>query len=374
MDKNLLKKIVIKIGSSSLSSIDKGLNHKNIRNLVKEIAWLLASNIKVILVTSGAISMGLYICDKKRKPTKLSELQYLASIGQIELMQAYKKQFNKVLPGYHLGQILLTNEDLISRERYLNAKNALNELLRNSAIPVVNENDTVAYDEIQFGDNDLLASTVANLIEADLLVLFTDQDGLYDKDPTKFSNARLIECINADDEQLKQLAVSSKSSSGIGSGGIKSKILAAQTASRSGTSTVIAKGVSKNFFQKLFDNQISCTTIVAHKKNITARQKWMVDNTKPKGILYLDPGAVNALKIKKKSLLPVGVIKLTGNFFRGDLLSCLDKDGVEIARGLSNFSSEDAKKIIGKKVKTFSDDLENRIDENLIHRDNMVIT
>ena len=169
------------------------------------------------------------------------------------------------------------------------------------------------------------------------------------------------------------MAVSSKSSSGIGSGGIKSKILAAQTASRSGTSTVIAKGVSKNFFQKLFDNQISCTTIVAQKKNITARQKWMVDNTKPKGILYLDPGAVNALKIKKKSLLPVGVIKLTGNFFRGDLLSCLDKDGVEIARGLSNFSSEDAKKIIGKKVKTFSDDLENRIDENLIHRDNLVI-
>ena len=373
MDKNLLKKVVIKIGSSSLSSIDKGLNHKNIRNLVKEIAWLLASNIKVILVTSGAISMGLYICDKTRRPTKLSELQYLASIGQIELMQAYKKQFNKVLPGYHLGQILLTNEDLVSRERYLNAKNALNELLRNSAIPVVNENDTVAYDEIQFGDNDVLASTVANLIEADLLVLFTDQDGLYDKDPTKFSNAKLIECINVDDEQLKQLAVSSKSSSGIGSGGIKSKILAAQTASRSGASTVIAKGVSKNFFQKLFDNQISCTTIVAQKKNITARQKWMIDNTKPKGILYLDSGAVNALKIKKKSLLPVGVIKLTGNFFRGDLLSCLDQDGVEVARGLSNFSSEDAKKIIGKKAKTFSDDLENRIDENIIHRDNLVI-
>ena len=373
MDKNLLKKVVIKIGSSSLSSIDKGLNHKNIRNLVKEIAWLLASNIKVILVTSGAISMGLYICDKTRRPTKLSELQYLASIGQIELMQAYKKQFNKVLPGYHLGQILLTNEDLVSRERYLNAKNALNELLRNSAIPVVNENDTVAYDEIQFGDNDVLASTVANLIEADLLVLFTDQDGLYDKDPTKFSNAKLIECINADDEQLKQLAISSKSSSGIGSGGIKSKILAAQTASRSGASTIIAKGVDKNFFQKLFDNQISCTTIVAQKKNITARQKWMIDNTKPKGILYLDSGAVNALKIKKKSLLPVGVIKLTGNFFRGDLLSCLDQDGVEVARGLSNFSSEDAKKIIGKKAKTFSDDLENRIDENLIHRDNLVI-
>lgn len=373
MDKNLLKKVVVKIGSSSLSSIDKGLNHKNIRNLVKEIAWLLASNIKVILVTSGAISMGLHVCHKTRRPTKLSELQYLASIGQIELMQAYKKQFNKVLPGYHLGQILLTNEDLVSRERYLNAKNALNELLRNSAIPVVNENDTVAYDEIQFGDNDVLASTVANLIEADLLVLFTDQDGLYDKDPTKFSNAKLIECINVDDEQLKQLAVSSKSSSGIGSGGIKSKILAAQTASRSGASTVIAKGVSKNFFQKLFDNQISCTTIVAQKKNITARQKWMIDNTKPKGIVYLDSGAVNALKIKKKSLLPVGVIKLTGNFFRGDLLSCLDQDGVEVARGLSNFSSEDAKKIIGKKARTFSDDLENRIDENLIHRDNLVI-
>jgi len=129
----------------------------------------------------------------------------------------------------------------------------------------------------------------------------------------------------------------------------------------------------KIFFQKLFDNQISCTTIVAQKKNITARQKWMIDNTKPKGILYLDSGAVNALKIKKKSLLPVGVIKLTGNFFRGDLLSCLDQDGVEVARGLSNFSSEDAKKIIGKKAKTFSDDLENRIDENLIHRDNLVI-
>ena len=131
--------------------------------------------------------------------------------------------------------------------------------------------------------------------------------------------------------------------------------------------------MSKNFFQKLFDNQISCTTIVAQKKNITARQKWMIDNTKPKGVLYLDSGAVNALKIKKKSLLPVGVIKLTGNFFRGDLLSCLDQDGVEVARGLSNFSSEDAKKIIGKKAKTFSDDLENRIDENLIHRDNLVI-
>jgi glutamate 5-kinase len=368
-----IKKIVIKIGSSSISSLDKGLNRTNLKNLVTGINLLISEGKQVILVSSGAISLGLFIDGKKRKPSKLSKLQYAASIGQIELMQAYKKTFQSLNKNINIAQILLTSDDLIARERYLNAKNTIQELIDHKALPIVNENDTVSYKEIQFGDNDLLAATVSNLIEADLLVIFTDQKGLYDADPTKNKNAKLIAEISIDDQRLSVLASSKQSSSGIGSGGIRSKIIAAETASRGGAATVIAKGVSKSFFQSFSDDQIEGTLINPGAAKIKAKQKWMIDNSKSRGILTLDAGAVIALKNHKKSLLPVGVLKLEGNFVRGDLLKCIDVDGKEVARGLSNFSSEDAKKIIGKRLAGQNFELENKIDDNLIHRDNMVI-
>ena len=370
---NKIKKIVIKIGSSSISSIQNGLNQSNINILVNEINWLKQHGVKVVLFSSGAISMGLHVSGKQRRPAKLAQLQSLAAIGQIELIQAYKKLFHKKNKDIQIGQVLLTNDDLVSRERYLNAKNALDELLNSGAVPIVNENDTVAYDEIQFGDNDILASRVANLIQADLLVIFTDQNGLYDKDPSKHTDAKLIEKIQSDDPFLEDISQNTSSSSGIGSGGIRSKILAAKTAARGGTSTIIGKGMLKNFFKDLFDNNLQMTIISPNRKKINAKQTWMIDNSKPKGQLFLDDGAIKALLENKKSLLPVGVKSFSGNFQRGDLISCMNQDGVEVARGLSNFSSVDVERIMGQKTDCINQPLENIFEENLIHRNNLVI-
>ena len=358
---NKIKKIVIKIGSSSISSIQNGFNQSNINILVNEINWLKQHGVKVALVSSGAISMGLHVSGKQRRPAKLAQLQSLAAIGQIELMQAYKKLFHKKNKNIQIGQVLLTNDDLVSRERYLNAKNALDELLNSGAVPIVNENDTVAYDEIQFGDNDILASRVANLIQADLLVIFTDQNGLYDKDPSKHTDAKLIEKIQSDDPFLEDISQNTSSSSGIGSG------------ARGGTSTIIGKGMLKNFFKDLFDNNLQMTIISPNQKKINAKQTWMIDNSKPKGQLFLDDGAIKALIENKKSLLPVGVKSFSGNFQRGDLLSCMNQDGVEVARGLSNFSSVDVEKIMGQKTDCLNQSLKNMFEENLIHRNNLVI-
>lgn len=375
MNLKSIKRVVIKIGSSSITNMDNGLNRQNLQNLAHEVNWLKSKGKQVVIVSSGAISLGLYLSGKKNKPKKLSKLQHMASVGQIELMQTYKKIIYRKT-GSLVAQVLLTSDDLNSRERFLNAKNTLNEIIKSSAVPIINENDTVAYDEIQFGDNDLLAAMVTNLVEAELLVLFTDQDGVFDSDPNLANKKiNLIDKIKSDDSFLTKISRNSSSTSVIGKGGIKSKILAAKSAAKSGANTIIAKGVKKNFFQDLFEknSKFKKTIIFSTKEKLSAKKKWMIDNSKIKGKLVIDSGAVEAIINNKKSLLPIGVISFNGNFKRGDLLSCYNLKKQEVARGLSNFSSSEMKKIIGKQTKDVHSELNNQIDDNLIHRDNLVI-
>jgi glutamate 5-kinase len=370
---NKIKRVVIKIGSSSISSLEGGMNRVNLNNIVNEINYLHKKNIEAVLVSSGAVSLGLHLRGLKKRPSRLSELQSMASVGQIELIKSYQKNLSK--KGISAGQILLTNDDLENRKRYLNAKDTLNELLKRKIVPIINENDSVSFDEIKFGDNDFLASAVSNLLQADLLVLFTDQEGIYEDDPRINKKALLIKEINVADALLQQIKNNITNKTEIGSGGIRSKILAAEFAAKQGTTTVVAKGVRKNFFSNLIDNNKSIgTRIISNHVKLNAKKNWVSQHLKSKGEVFIDSGAVKALTIDNKSLLPVGVKKINGNFKRGDLIICRSLDGKEVARGLSNYSSEDAMMIIGLSNTEIKKILKYDLNESLIHRDNLVIT
>jgi len=362
------KKIVIKVGTSTITNND-GFDKEFLVKLSSEVTSWIDSGIGVVIVSSGAIFAGLKKLKIKAKPKGLSELQAAAAVGQMDLAQAYKDVFmqnNKIA-----AQVLLTHEDLSDRKRYLNARSTINNLITSGVVPIINENDTVSTEEIQFGDNDNLAAMVANLIEADYLLLLTDQEGLFSDDPTIDINASLIEKAFTDDKKLDSLA--KKTSSTYGKGGMVTKIEAARRASLSGTHTIIANGKINETFFKLFNNKPIGTFLESRIEKKIAKKKWLADNLRSCGRLMLDEGASIAILDKGKSLLPIGVLEIEGRFDRGEVVSCIDTKGMEIAKGLVNYSSVETKKICG----ISSDEIESILgfvnEVNIIHRDNLVV-
>jgi len=364
------KRCVIKIGSALLTNDGLGLNREGIHHWVEQMVQLRNNGIEVVLVSSGAVAEGMSRLGWKKRPHALHELQATAAIGQMGLVQAYESEFSK--HGLHTAQVLLTHDDMSNRKRYLNARSTLKTLLGLKTIPVVNENDTVAFEEIKFGDNDTLAALVANLIEADHLVILTDQTGLYDRDPRSHSDAKLVELANAGDVTLDNM-VSDKGGA-LGRGGMLTKLRAARMAARSGTNTVICAGREQNILPRLFAGEAIGTYLYAEQSQVTARKQWLAGHLQIHGRLYLDAGACKVLKEKGSSLLAVGIRRVEGHFQRGEVVACMDENGREIGRGLVNYNSQEVTKLLGQSSDKIESILGYVDEEELIHRDNMIVT
>ncbi|MBX2880878.1 MAG: glutamate 5-kinase [Granulosicoccus sp.] len=363
------KRWVVKVGSSLLTDNGTGLDHDIIEHWTKQISELLDKGREVVLVSSGSIAAGVARLKLTERPTRVDQLQAAAAVGQMGLIRAYESGFER--DGRLTAQILLTHEDLANRRRYLNARGTLSTLLKHGVVPVVNENDTVTTDEIRLGDNDTLAAQVANLIDAEVLVLLTDQEGLFDKDPRHHKDARLMERANASDP--KTLALAGPAGSAIGSGGMRTKVLAADRAAQTGTTTIIADGRAPKVLLRLSDGEPIGTMLTSSQRPRDARKRWLADHLRAKGTLVIDDGACQVLKTKGSSLLAVGVTACHGEFSRGELVSCTNQDGCEVARGLINYSSSDARKVIGRSSDTFEQVLGYAGEPELVHRDNMVV-
>jgi glutamate 5-kinase len=371
MNKLLTKsrRIVVKVGSSLLTNHGAGLDMDAIGNWAKQIAELRASGREVLLVSSGAIAEGMQRLGWKKRPSAVYELQAAAAVGQMGLVQAYESCFRQ--HRMHAAQVLLTHADLTDRERYLNARSTLRTLLDLGIVPIINENDTVVTDEIKFGDNDTLAALVANLIEADVLVILTDQDGLHTADPRKHAGATLISVAQAGDAKLEIMA--GGAGSHIGRGGMLTKILAAKRAARSGAHTVIASGNESDVLPRLLQGESIGTLLTASALALDARKQWLADHLQVSGRISLDAGAVRVLRNEGKSLLAVGVTQVEGEFQRGAVVAILDNDGCDIARGLINYSAAEARRIKGKSSKDIESILGYVDEPELIHRDNLVL-
>ena len=364
------KRWVIKIGSSLLTNDGQGLAVDAIDSWVEQMAALQKAGHQVLLVSSGAVAEGVARLGWKQRPHALHELQAAAAVGQMGLVQAYESRFQKY--GLHTAQVLLTHEDLSNRQRYLNARSTLCTLLGLGVIPIVNENDTVTTEEIRLGDNDTLAALVANLVEANLLVLLTDQAGLLDSDPRSNPDAGLIREAQAGDIQLETVAAGSGGA--LGRGGMLTKVRAAARAARSGTLTLIASGKEEKVLQRIAANETLGTRLYPASEPCTARKQWLAGQLQVRGRLLLDAGAVKVLRSAGSSLLPVGVTRVEGDFDRGDLVQCLDPEGNEVARGLVNYNAAESEKIIGQPSSEI-EALLGYVDETeLIHRDNLVLT
>jgi glutamate 5-kinase len=363
------KRVVIKIGSSLLTKGGRGLDTSSIAGWVSQMVGLKKQAIDVVLVSSGSVAEGMSRLGLKIRPKTLHELQAAAAVGQMGLVRVFDDNFQQ--HGLHAAQVLLTHDDLTDRQRYLNARSTLLTLLNFGVVPVINENDTVATEEIRFGDNDTLAALVANLVEADLLIILTDQKGLYTGDPGVYPDAELIPQISVNDNRLEKMAGESRS--GLGRGGMYTKVKAARLASRSGAATVIAAGVVDSVIIKVISGEGIGTHFVPDIEPLLARKRWLAGQLQVKGKLVLDAGAVKVLKSNGKSLLAVGVKSVSGRFERGELVSCVDEIGLEIARGLVNYGKADAELIIGKSSAEFEKILGYADDSELIHRDNMVL-
>ncbi len=363
------KRIVVKVGSSLVTNQGAGLDLSALGNWARQIAALNANGHEVVLVSSGAIAEGMQRLGWKKRPTSIHELQAAAAVGQMGLVQAYESCFRK--HDLHAAQVLLTHADLADRERYLNARTTLTTLLALRVIPIINENDTVVTDEIKFGDNDTLGALVTNLIEADVLIILTDQIGLYTADPRKDPSATLVREALAGDAKLESMAGGAGSS--IGRGGMITKILAAKRAARSGAHTVIASGHERDVLLRLLKGESIGTLLTAPALTLAARKQWLADHLQVTGKLVLDAGAIKALRSEGKSLLPIGVKSVLGEFERGALVACVGEDGNEIARGLTNYNAEEARLIATHPSKEIETLLGYGGDTEIIHRDNLVL-
>ncbi len=363
------KRWVVKIGSALLTNEGRGLNQAGIAAWVEQMAALRQRGVEIVLVSSGAVAEGVSRLGWNKRPHALHELQAAAAVGQMGLVQTYESSFQRF--GLHTAQVLLTHDDLSNRHRYLNARSALRTLLDLGVVPVVNENDTVVTDEIRFGDNDTLGALVANLIEAELLVILTDQQGLCDKDPREHPDAKLIHETSVARPDLESMA--SGKGGALGRGGMLTKVRAARLAARSGSATVIAAGREVNVLLKVRDGEQIGTLFIPDTEPLLARKQWIAGHLQLRGRLTLDAGAVKVLREAGKSLLPVGVKAISGDFGRGEMVSCVDENGIEVARGLVNYSAQETRKIQGQPSHRI-EALLGYVDESeLIHRDNLVL-
>ena len=362
-------RIVVKVGSSLVTAEGRGLDHAALSRWAEQIAALSAQGREVVLVSSGAIAEGIARLGWKKRPKAVNELQAAAAVGQMGLVQAYESIFRT--HGLHAAQVLLTHEDLADRTRYLNARTTLRTLLELRVVPIINENDTVATDEIRLGDNDTLGALVTNLIEADCLIILTDQPGLYTADPRRHPEATLVMEAHAGDPELEHMAGGAGSS--VGTGGMLTKILAAKRAARSGAHTVICSGREERVLLRLAAGEAIGSQLVARQAPLAARRQWLADHLQLRGGVVLDAGAVRALREEGKSLLPVGVKGVTGEFERGEVVAVVDPSGREVARGLTNYSASEARRIAGKSSSAIEAELGYMDEPELIHRDNLVV-
>lgn len=362
------RRLVVKVGSALVTNNGAGLAIDRLAEWARQIAALRGTGHEVLLVSSGAIAAGMQRLGWRARPHAMNELQAAAAVGQMGLAQAYETCFSQY--GLKTAQILLTHEDLADRLRYLNARSTLVTLMELGVVPVINENDTVVTDEIKFGDNDTLGALVANLVEADALVILTDQQGLYTADPRQDASATLVREHRADDPTLEGMA--GGAGSGISKGGMITKVRAAQRAARSGAHTLIASGHEPDVLLRLAQGEALGTLLFASATPLAARKQWLADHLQLAGSLILDAGAAKALQTGK-SLLPVGVTRVEGEFERGSVVACRERDGREIARGLINYSSSEARRIAGRPSAEI-EALLGYVDEpELIHRDNLVL-
>lgn len=360
---------VIKVGSSLITDDGRGLNLNAIHEWSEQIAALREAGKELVIVSSGAVAEGMARLGWRKRPQALHELQAAAALGQMGLVRAYEYHLQR--HGIHSAQVLLTHEDLANRARYLNARSTLRTLLNLNAVPVVNENDTVATDEIRFGDNDTLAALVTNLVEAQLLVILTDQAGLFERDPRRHPDARLIDMAPATDPALERFA--GPSASDIGRGGMVTKLQAARRAARSGAATLIACGRETRILQRIANGESIGTLLLPSDEPLAARKQWLANQLRVSGTLWLDAGAARVLRERGSSLLAIGVTDVQGVFARGEMVTCLDASGCEIARGLINYGADETRRILGRPSDEIKSALGYVAEPELIHRDNLVL-
>ncbi|MDO6354041.1 glutamate 5-kinase [Caloramator sp. CAR-1] len=358
------KRIVVKVGTSTLTYSNGLPNYDAMEKLIRQLANAKNKGYEIVLVTSGAIGVGMAKLKLKQRPKTIPEKQACAAVGQGLLMHLYEKIFSEYC--INVAQILLTREDVNDRQRFLNARNLMFELIKSDIVPIINENDAVAVDEIKIGDNDNLSALVAMLSDADLLVILSDIDGLYDKDPNIYEDAKLISTVKKINDNILKMAGDSKTK--IGTGGMVTKIQAAKIATSSGIPMIIAKGSLDGVITRILNGEEIGTIFLSNKKPLSCKRGWIAFAKKPKGEIYIDDGAVKALVEDNKSLLSPGIKKIEGNFLKGDCVLILSLDGKQVAKGLINYSSLEISDIMLKNPEGF-----NQLYKEIVHRDNMVI-
>jgi glutamate 5-kinase len=364
-----VKRTVIKVGTGVLTH-DRDLSMKVINHLAREISWLMDQGREVILVSSGAIGSGVRRMGLAQRPTDIPRKQAVAAVGQPRLMLAYEKAFGRY--DKTVAQILLTRDDLCHRKRHLNARNTLNVLINWKILPIINENDTVVVDELKFGDNDNLAAMMTHLMNAQILINLTDIDGLYDKDPQVHKEATLVPLVSRIDRAMERAACDIPGA--LGTGGMCSKVQTARKVTTGGIPMVIASGLKPNVLKSLFQGKDVGTLFLPRRQKMTSRKCWIAFTLKEKGAIKVDRGAARAICKQGKSLLPIGIIDVEGDFREGDMVCCLDPDGVAFARGLVNYKASDIKKLMGLKTSQIEKQLGHKHYDEVVHRDNLVMT